>query len=265
MDTRIVTKHEAMISIFSKPTTASIVENAKAKIAEAMGDQVIALILYDTLHESKSGPIRILVLLKTVGAQALDELSSAYEQIPGRKRLAPMVMTLEELHSSTDVFPITFLEMKYGYRVLLGEDVLADLPIQFGHLRLRCEQELKNLLLRMQNSYLTQHNKRSLRNVFRSNYYAFVRTLRAALILVGQKCPESDRAAMELSSETFGFDLELANRVQQACESRLNAIGEPLRALYVALMELVAEAASVIDRLPEHVAVLEILEDQGGE
>ena len=236
-----------------------------------MGDQLVALVLFEAANESPtSGSIRILIVLKSVGAQALDKLSDAYQQIEGRKRIAPMVMTLEEMHSSTDVFPITFLEMRRDYRVLTGKDVLADLPIQFGHLRLRCEQELKNLLLRMQTSYLIQHERRQLKTVLQSNYHAFLRTMRAALMLnrvdsSGSGIADSDLQTTEAFSQKFGLDSKLSTRVHQTCTGELNLTGEPLRAVYAALMELVSQAAKAIDQLPEQVEVLEVFDDAGGE
>jgi hypothetical protein len=71
-----------------------------------------------------------------------------------QKISAPLFLTKRDIHSSRDVFPIEFLDMKEHHVLLYGEDVLSSLEIHTDHLRLFCEQEIKGKLIRLQQAYL---------------------------------------------------------------------------------------------------------------
>ena len=219
-----------------------------------MGNDLVSLILFghtgQDLTADNADPIRILIVLESVDAQSLDQLSTGYQTIGGRRRLSPMIMTVEEMESSTDVFPITFLEMQQNYCVLAGTDVLANLTIRFDHLRLRCEQELKNLLLRMQNRYLTQHDDNRLAETFRSSIRSFIRSIGAALNLVDSNPKKHDQEIVELAAKHFELDLEQTMQVFNARNVTSELRGDQLRSLYAVLMNIVSQAASAIDHLP---------------
>ena len=61
-----------------------------------------------------------------------------------RKRItAPLFLTRKHIETSTDTFPVEFLEMKESHILVYGEDVLGNLDINRGNIRLQCEQQLK--------------------------------------------------------------------------------------------------------------------------
>ena len=69
-----------------------------------------------------------------------------------------MIITESELAQSTDVFPIKFLGIQRYHEILYGKNVMEGLEIKTTHLRLRCEQELKNLAMRLRQQYLYRAN-----------------------------------------------------------------------------------------------------------
>jgi len=71
-----------------------------------------------------------------------------------QKIAAPLMLTVKHMQTSTDVFPIEFLEMKDNHHLLYGQDLLLELPIQESNIRLQCEQQLKGKLIRIRQAYL---------------------------------------------------------------------------------------------------------------
>ena len=260
-----------ILTIFNKPKPETVLTGAPNQISKAVGDSLASLILfggtreeltdYSKLNDLES--IRLLIVLNSVDTETLDKLAIGCKKMLGQIH-SPMVMTLEEMRASTDVFPITFLEMKRSYRVLVGTDVLAELPIRFLHLRLRCEQELKNLLLRMQSRYLTLQDDRRLFHSMKTSFRSFTRTTSAASLLFDKDPPVTTAATLDNAAEVFGFDRELLENVSVMCTSRAIIAGELLRSTYATLMAFVSHAAQVVDQLPEEVSIIEIVEDEGG-
>ena len=68
----------------------------------------------------------------------------------GRSIGSPLIMGMEELRRSADVFSIELLDMQQSYRVLWGEDVLSALviPTRFHRVQLEYELREKTILLR---------------------------------------------------------------------------------------------------------------------
>ena len=256
------------MSFFRRTVPADQVIAAAAElIPPHMSGDLRSLILHGAHAESAVEdrdddlPIHLLIVLHAITPETIRRLAESYQQISGHHRIAPMVLSLEELQDSTDVFPITFLEMQRCHRLLAGEDVLADLSIGLGHLRLRCEQELKNLLLRMQNSYLVHYgNPKPLKEALHRNYASLVRTLGATLLLRGKERPTSSRDVLSEAASDLNLDLQLVDRIQQAADARFELRDDVLSGFYAAFLSLVGRAAAAVNHLPASVSLVEIVD-----
>lgn len=100
--------------------------------------------------------LNILVILKST---ELLLLKPASKTVKGLKHLTPLFLTKEFINSSTDVFPIEFLDIQENYIVLYGQDVLKEIQVDLKNLRFQCEQELKLKLLNLKQLYLSLSNQ----------------------------------------------------------------------------------------------------------
>ena len=71
----------------------------------------------------------------------------------------PRFFTTELMNQSSDVFPIEFLDIRTTHVILHGTDPLADLEIRRDHLRLQCERELREKLMRLREGYVEAHGR----------------------------------------------------------------------------------------------------------
>ena len=95
--------------------------------------------------------LNILVLLKSTAPL---ELKKATKIVNKFKNLTPLFLTEEYISSSTDVFPIEFLDMQENYILLYGKDFLKDMRVDLKNLMFQCEHELKAKLLSLKQAYL---------------------------------------------------------------------------------------------------------------
>jgi len=111
------------------------------KLTDILGSNLVALVQYHTGDET-----RLLAVCNHIDFTTLRSIKPLKE--------VPLVMTKEELTDGVDVFPIEFLNIKQNYKVLHGEDCLADITISKKHLRHQLEFEFRSKLIHLREEYL---------------------------------------------------------------------------------------------------------------
>lgn|GEM_PF-821977 len=247
-----------MFPWMQKTTVAEVVQAIEPEIVETLGDNLVSLIIYgdhaDTSKAAKdSEPADLLIVVNDVGIETLVNLAKAFEGQSHNGLISPMILSLEELRGSTDVFPIKFMEMQRVHRLLAGKDILADLEIGGGHLRLRCEQELKNILFRMQSAYLRQsRTPKRLAFTLHRSYAAFLKTMRAALSLVDQEAAEDERELLAQLGEHFELPVDALSRVGElAVVVDANFGADGVTSVFGEFLLIVHRAANAVDALPD--------------
>jgi len=199
----------------------------------------------DDFRPQKSD-INLLVVLERIDVAIL---KSVVEPVAlGRHwRIAPFFITEKNLRASTDVFPVKFLSMQESYRVLVGTDILGALTIRREHLRLRCEQEFKNVLLRLRRHYIMRGG-RGLTDLMAQMIGGILETLRAAVSLTREGMPSRQETA-KAAAEAFGADAGVLEKVQalRKLDSALPKEEEEL--LYDAFMATVEKVAHAVDQM----------------
>jgi len=128
------------------------------RLRTSLGDQLVSVVLYGWAvkeeYSEENPDVNVMVVVDSASVETLDRVGKPIRKGLRNVRLAPLVLSEDDVRRSTDVFPIKFLGMQHHHRILYGKDVLADLQISREHLRLRCEQEIKNLMIRLHQLYL---------------------------------------------------------------------------------------------------------------
>jgi len=133
------------------------VEKKLAQLTErlqaAFGDRLVSAILYGSAasgdwHENASD-LNVLCVLTRVTPVELGESEPIFRWWRELGNPPPLLMSAEEVRSSTDCFPMEFHDMKAHRRLLTGVDVIDDLEIDPGFYRAQVEHELRAKLLRL--------------------------------------------------------------------------------------------------------------------
>ena len=225
-----------------------------SRLKEAAGTNLVSIILYGSAaagdYVADHSDVNLLCVLRETSFASLRALAPAVAWWSEQKHRTPLVMGVEELIRSADVFSIELLDMQHSYRVLSGEDVLKTLviPRQFHRVQLEYELREKTILLR-QGLLLASGNAAALWDLLLRSLPAFATLFRHALLEFGEPATSSKREAVQKLADKIGFDaaafLQLLD-VRELKVDRKTADVNELFARYLKTVELVTGA---VDRM----------------
>ena len=187
-----------------------------ATLKTNLGDTLQSVVLYGGVAKNElvkdTDRVTLMIVLKEVNTATLEKVGDA---LGGKRQqqIQATVLTLADLNTSMDVFPIKFLDMQQDYEVLAGEDVVKSLEIGRTNLRLRCEQEIKNLMLKQRRIYMSSRsNPRALEGMLLRGYYSFLQSGDALAELITGKEYRKEEEVVEAIG-AIGLDSELLKRI----------------------------------------------------
>ena len=179
-----------------------------------------------------------------------DEVAPVIRKATRTLGLTTMISSESDLQGSTDVFPVKFLDMQRHHVLLTGRDVLSDLSITRDHLRLRCEQEIKNLSLRLRSRYIQAHGKPKLmRRTLTRAIQPFSTSIRVLGQLKTGDEPPSDTDTLTSDAKTLDLDGHTLQEVLTLSRSKHGGRSAELKDLYGRFMRVVQQAAIIADEL----------------
>jgi predicted nucleotidyltransferase len=227
------------------------------RLQQACGDNLISVVLYgsaarEDFHEEFSD-VNTLVVLQHLNANSFPPLAAVFKWWSHEEKLRPpMIMTLEELRESADVFAIELIDIQRSHRTLFGQDTIAAIEVPINLHRVEVEHELRTTLLRLRHHLLLSlDNEEELRAVLAKSVSTVLTLFRHGLIALGKDVPHGKPQLLGTAGEVFGFDvgplqevLALRNEGRQP---------ENLRGLYDAYMNAILRVAHELDaRVPKH-------------
>jgi predicted nucleotidyltransferase len=127
--------------------------NLVERLKKTFGERLISAVLYGSGAvgdwNAKASDLNILCVLEKISVQELSESEPVFRWWREQGNPAPLLMSDEEVRTSTDCFPMEFHDMKAHRRVLYGLDVIADIEIDRSFYRAEVEHELRSKLLRL--------------------------------------------------------------------------------------------------------------------
>lgn len=230
------------------------IQKLNDSLKKAAGENLASVIVYGSIARNRYRPrksdINLMLLLKDVSKSELDKVADILHE--GRNRFAvhPMIMTPSEINRSADVFPVKFLHIKNHHILIHGENVFEDLNVKSDHVRIRLEQELRNISIRLRNRYINLHkDKSSSQNMIAHLMPSMAVMLETLSGLCDKPRPEgnSTKAILEACAEAFSLDKDVlvtASLLRADEESDI-----PMDELLGKLMKTVDSAVEIVDKL----------------
>lgn len=221
-------------------------------LKDIYGDGLISVILYGSAASGevtyKHSNINLLVILNDMRLDNLNKISKLINK-HRFSALSPLFFTEDYIMSSTDVFPIEFLDMKENYMVLFGKDVLKDLQIDARNLRFQCEQELKGKLINIKSVYLRNKNKYALRNLMFKSFTSIMHILRNLLRLKGKSPAYLKEDVLNEVSGEFHIDTTNFKKILEAKNKNLRLSYRQIGTLFFNLVEDLEKIVNIVDKL----------------
>ncbi len=188
------------------------------RLKKAFGDRLISAILYGSAamgdwHEHSSD-LNVLCVLSRLSPVELAQSESIFRWWRGQGNPPPLLLTPEEVRTSTDCFPMEFHDMQEHRRVLYGADVIQDLEIDRSFYRAQVEHELraKQIRLRQKAAELLSNADRLVK-LLTDSISTFCVLGRHALILSGHEPRWKKREIVAALESAMHMPLRGANEI----------------------------------------------------
>lgn len=232
---------------------APLRELADALVAAA-GDDLVAVMLHGPAalggSPAAGGEIELLVCLRHTRPELLARIAPPLRQARRRVRIAPMIAGVDEIARAADVFPVRFRALQRSHVLLAGRDPFAGVAVARTHLRVRVEQELRNLCLRLRRRYVVSlDDPLSCAFQLRHGVGPLTFALRGLLDCVDPDVDVDDapRAVFAAASARLGLDATTTTALGALVEGTAPA---DAAALFRDVLRLVERAAAIADELP---------------
>ncbi|MBN2378589.1 hypothetical protein JXM67_02145 [candidate division WOR-3 bacterium] len=225
-------------------------KNLVAKI----GDGLESIVVYGSASSGEFDPkrsnINLVIVVDKLNLELLHRVQPLVKRGARKGIVAPLFLTHEHMNTSSDVFPIEFLDMSDFHKVILGKDPFAKLKIGTENLRLECEEKLKGSLINLRQSYLEIADQRGpMMNLVASSIIGVVSIFRGLIRLAGKKAPASKKEVIAKTAELYPVP---PNNFSFALEIKLTAprmTREEMDAFFAAYIRDLEELALYVDRM----------------
>lgn len=223
------------------------------RLKHAHRERLRSVILYGSAasgeHDEHFSDLNVLSVLTRVTPEELIESAPIFEWWRTLNNPSPLLLSEEELRTSTDCFPIEFQDMKERRRVLFGPDLIQDLVIEKIFYRAQVEMELRAKLLRLrQHAAGVLLNKPELMRLMIDSVPNFLVLARHALLLSGVtsgwRKREVVRHLPEIGADGIPFDTLLDLRDQSKLARDVDA-----EALFASYLKQIEALVNHVDKL----------------
>ncbi len=177
----------------------------------ALGPRLHSVVLYGSAargdFDEATSDLNLLIVLEDLEPATLEALAPGMTRWAKQRQPLPRVFSREVILEAADVFPIEFLDIQHDRVVLHGVDPFADLEVHTTHLRLQCERELREKMMRLREAYIESHARpRDLNRLLTPSYSTFVALFRGCLHLLAQEVPAHNEEVVIAFCEIAGLD-----------------------------------------------------------
>lgn len=173
-----------------------------------IGKNLDAIVLYGSAATEEFDPrrsnINLIVVVEKLDLELLHKVQPLVKKGARSGIVAPLFLTHEHMDTSSDVFPIEFLDMSDFHHTIYGDDPFKKFKIGTEHLRLECEEKLKGSLINLRQSYLEVADRRGpMMELVSSSITGVVSIFRGLIRLAGHDAPASKQAVIMRAAELY--------------------------------------------------------------
>ncbi len=187
---------------FFKTFSADLLKTQKEAIHSV---HLVGSVLTDDYHADQSD-INSIIVADDVTIELLDFITSLGGTYRSKRIAAPLLMTLQYIEQSLDVFPVEFLSFSKLHKTIHGEDILEGLEIKPSFLRLQAEREIKGKLLWLHQCYIESlRDPKLLGAKIAGSIVGYYPLFRALLFLNGSSIPKHNHEILTSFNEVTGL------------------------------------------------------------
>jgi hypothetical protein len=215
---------------------------------------LISVILYGSAavgdDHQRFSDLNVFCVLRQVTPRELEDIEPVFRWWREQGNPAPLLMSEEEVRTSTDCFSIEFHDMRDRRRVLHGIDLVEGLDIDDSFYRAQVEYQLRAKLLRLrQKGAGVLHDKELLVRLMADSVSTFLVLGRHALRLYGAEAPVAKRDVLARIETEFALPAGPFVTLLELREEKRKAREVDARSLYGQYLEGVEVLVAAVDKL----------------
>jgi len=200
--------------------------------------------------DEKISDINSIFILKEMDLKFIELIAPLGKRYHKKSIAAPLIMTLEFIRRSLDVFPIEFLNFKLIHETIFGEDILKDIEISRMHLRYQCEREIKSKLISLVQSYISSKGDRwILTERFVSLIAGLMSLFRGIIFLMGKEPPIKRHEVITAFSASTGINTDAFKRILDIKRRKLKLTKDELNTIFEEYYIASEKIGKIIDEL----------------
>ena len=221
------------------------------KLRGVYADDLVSVILYGSAVSAefvdKHSNLNFLIVLKNTDLDVLYKATDLVRKFP---LFQALFLTEKSILSSTDIFPIEFLDMRENYAVIYGKDVLKNIIIDTKNLRFQSEHELRIKIISLRQLFLRFNRNSSVleRALFKS-FNSVLHITRNILRLKGKGAPYKKELIINALSEAFPIDRIIWQRILSAKNKEININRIELKDLFIKFVRELEIILELVDKL----------------
>ncbi len=224
------------------------------RLTKTFDDRLASVVLYGSAatgdYSARFSDLNILCVLSQVSVRELSEAGPIIRWWRDKGNPSPLLLSEEELRSSTDCFPIEFHDIKERHRILYGPDLVTDLEIDESFYRAQVEYQLRSKLLRLrQRGAGVIHDKDLLLELLAESVSTFCVLARHALRLHGVEARGQKREIIEQAGRHFGMDPSPFVSLLDFRDGKIRPRALNPRTLYESYLKEIQVVVDAVDRL----------------
>jgi hypothetical protein len=178
-----------------------------------LGDTLLSVTIYGSAARGDYiegvSDVNVLVITKDPGAPTLRAAGAVVRQWRDRLPLSPAFASADFVETSSDVFPIEFLEMRDWHLTVDGPDPFEGLQVDSANLRRQVEAEMKGKLLRLRSAYARAAGRPvAVLELMRDSMVTFRALFGGALRLKGLPLPARRDDVFRQVAEAYGVSCD---------------------------------------------------------
>jgi predicted nucleotidyltransferase len=223
------------------------------RATKTFGDRLVSLILYGSGargdHDQFSD-LNILCVLRQLTPRELELAEPIFRWWRSLDNPAPLLLTLDEVNSSTDCFPIEFHDIQEVHRILAGADIVATLPIDDVFYRGRVEFEVRSKQLRLrQKAAGVLPDPDLLTKLMSESVSTFLTLGRHVLRLAGHPAPHCKRDIAAALEKAFEINPAPFYTLLDLREGKIKARNVEANATFSLYLQQIESLVASVDRL----------------
>lgn len=224
-----------------------------ASLEKLYKKELISVILYGSAASGefvdRHSNLNVLVVLRDIDLSALKKSSGVINKWKFQA-INPLFFSEDYIKSSTDIFPIEFLDMKENYSVLRGKDVLREVSIDTRNLRFQCEHELKVKLIYLRQSFLKNiKDKALLEKILFKSFNSVMHILRNVVRLKGEEPSYLKQDILKDVASNFQINRDTWEKILAAKNKQLKLSSAEIELLFTSFIRDLDNIANLVDKL----------------